>query len=54
MQWSWAFNLICEVLNLSVTCVIVSLETMLWRVLGYTNDQQLHQWCHLMTVGIRV
>ena len=24
------------------------------RMLGYTNDQQLHHQCHLMTIGVQV
>ena len=32
----------------SVTCVIVSFYLILRPMLGYTNDQQLHHYCHLM------
>jgi hypothetical protein len=32
----------------SVTCPILR------HILGYTNDQQLHHKCHLMTLGVRV
>jgi hypothetical protein len=36
MQWSRAFSVVCEV-PISVTCIIVSLKTMLKRMLEYTN-----------------
>ena len=26
----------------------------LGHTLGYTNDQQLHQYCHLMALGVQV
>jgi hypothetical protein len=36
----------------SVTCVIVSLTLFLRSMLRYTNDQQLHHSCHLVTFGV--
>jgi hypothetical protein len=39
----------------SVTCVITSVTYPNLRcVLGYSNDQQLHRKCCLMTLGARV
>ena len=42
------------VMAFSVTCVISVTCPILRCVLGYTNGQQLHHKCHLMTLGVQV
>ena len=38
---------------LNVTCAVVTYP-ILRHMTGYTNDQQLHHNCHLMTLDIQV
>ena len=38
----------------SVRCVISVTHPILRHMLGYTYDQQLHHYCHLMTLDVQV
>ena len=54
MSAQWLTYATAPFMGVSAICVVMSLTLFEAYVLGYTNDQQLHHQCHLMTLGAQV